>query len=292
MDAMRKVLNFIYAKNVFRIVNEVGITKYNTALGLVPLGRFYDFVSLLTQLHKLDKANTYDYVFNNIKQVSNLLPEGNAKKYLSVLTDNIERFAFIDKEENKIEIDVEEILLHLYKRYAEKNNTTAKFYLSLGLNQTLNIKYKDAKFALKENDTDSAATLNSPSFASEKIGFKISMFTGKKNIVEEEKLKFKETSRYINDVHLLFFGSGILYNIVNSKTSKNFSYPMVGYGAGLSFYNGLDANIFIAHPLLSKEKFAQSLQRRQLIGFALDIKFMEYIEAIRKKRAEEKSQSK
>lgn len=297
LDDMRVVLNFIYAKNIFTIKNEIAKLKYNKLLASLPLDRFYDFVKLLTELHKLDKANTYDYVFNNIKQVSTVLPNGKAKTYLSVLTDNVERFAFINREENKIEIDVEEILLQLYKRYAEQKSFPVKFYLSLGLNQTAEIKYDDDKYVLRQSGSDSTSTpINSLSFASEKIGIKLSLLPLKNydkslRFKKEEELAFRKAEPFISDLHLMIFGSGILYNIVNSKTSKSFTYPLIGYGAGLSFFNGLDANLFVAYPIVSSEKLNESLNRRRMIGFSMDIKFMEYIDALRKKRAEQKNKS-
>lgn len=293
LDDMRVVLNFIYAKNIFTIKNEIAKLKYNKLLASLPLDRFYDFVKLLTELHKLDKANTYDYVFNNIKQVSTVLPNGKAKTYLSVLTDNVERFAFINREENKIEIDVEEILLQLYKRYSEQNNSRFKFYLSLGLNQTLNISYAKG-FELYNDETDLNSQIKSLAFASEKIGFKyeVVQFPGKENNSNKDKLDFKNSQPYIKDIHLIAFGSGILYNVVNTTTSKNFNAILTGVGAGTSFYNGLDVNLFYATPILPTESFDLSLSRRQLFGFSIDIKFMEYIEALRKKRAEAKATNK
>ncbi|HNR18645.1 MAG TPA: hypothetical protein PKN75_07530 [Bacteroidia bacterium] len=290
IDDMRKLINFVYAKNVYRVKKELAMLNLSKGLSGVPLNKLYDFVKLLTELNKLDKANTYDYVFNTIKQVSTVLPDGKAKKYLSVLTDNVERFAFINKEENKIEIDVEEILLQLYKRYAEQNNSNVKFYLSLGLNQTLNIHYNKGNEILTDNN-DPDSKLKSLAFASEKIGIKWEMvqFPRKKIKDNESKLSYKNTNPYFKDLHLILFGSGLLYNVVNTTTSKNFDAMLTGFAAGTSFYNGLDVNLFMAFPLLFNESFGKSVSRRHMFGFSMDIKFMEYIDALRKKRAEQKN---
>lgn len=255
------------------------------------------FVEILTHIYQLDKSSTYEEYLETLRSVGTIFDDTQTGRLIFNIADYLEKYTVLDKEKNAISVNVEEIILQLYNKYdARLQNNRVNFYFSIGLNQTLGINYKDG-YELRD---DSLNTLNSLSFAAEKIGFKVKLRDWRKlRSYEYGELKGKSKTAapqtrkpLVNDVYWLVYGSGILYNIVNTTTGKDFSSPILGTGFGVSFYNSLDLNLFLNVPLVSSESLGESISRRQLFGFSFDIKIGDYITAVRKKRAENKSESK
>ena len=253
------------------------------------------FVEILTHIFELDKATTYEEYLKTLRSVAEIFDDNNVSRLIFNLTDFLEKFTTLDKEKNAISVNVEEIILQLYNKYeARVQNNRVNFYFSIGLNQTFGIDY-DEGYELQSD----SATLKSLAFAAEKIGVKIKFRDWRKirsyeygEYYDPLQKKIKQTNTrkpIVNDVYWLVYGSGILYNITNTTTGKDFTYPIIGTGLGVAFYNSLDLNLFVNFPLVSDESFGESLERRQLYGFSFDIKIGEYITAARKKRAEKKA---
>ena len=91
----------------------------------------------------------------------------------------------------------------------------------------------------------------------------------------------------ISNWHVLIYGSGILYNLINSSTNKEFSYPLIGVGTGVTFFNALDFNISVGLPLLENGGFT-AMKKNAFIGFGFDIPIGEYLKEVGKKRKERK----
>ena len=85
----------------------------------------------------------------------------------------------------------------------------------------------------------------------------------------------------ISNWHLIAYGSGILYNLVNTKTLKEFNMPIIGIGSGLTFYNGLDFNISWGVPIMASKPISSS-NGFWNVGF--DIQFIEYYDRLMEKR--------
>ena len=257
---------------------------------------YQQFVEMLSSIYKLDQAGTYEGYLKTLRTVSELFDDRNISRMVFNLADFLEKYTILEKEKNAIRVDVEEIILQLLKKYeARSQNNTVNFYFSIGIHQTMNIHYSDTY----ELQSDSAV-LNNLSFASEKIGVKIKLRDWRRIRSYEYGETFDKTLKgtvknyntrkpLVNDMYLLVYGSGILYNIVNTTTGKDFTYPMLGTGIGIAFYNSLDFNLFYSSPLVSGEEFWESLRHRQMFGFSFDIKLGEYISAARKKRTERKA---
>ena len=253
------------------------------------------FVEILTHIFELDRSTTYEEYLKTLRSVAGIFDDNNVSRLVFTLTDFLEKFTILDKEKNAISVNVEEIILQLYNKYeARVQNNRVNFYFSIGLNQTFGIDY-DKGYELQSDST----TLKSLAFAAEKIGVKVkfrdwrrirSYEYGESYGPLQTQIKRTNTRKpIVNDVYWLVYGSGILYNITNTTTGKDFTYPIIGTGLGVAFYNSLDLNLFVNFPLVSDESFGESLQRRQLYGFSFDIKIGEYITAARKKRAEKKA---
>jgi len=85
----------------------------------------------------------------------------------------------------------------------------------------------------------------------------------------------------ISDLHVLMYGSGLLYNVTNMSSSRDFNHPIVGLSLGVSTYNHLDFNVGLAVPLASNRKFNSD---DLMLNVGFDIRFSEYLTALNKKR--------
>lgn len=81
----------------------------------------------------------------------------------------------------------------------------------------------------------------------------------------------------MTDVHLILYGSGILYNINHLNSESRFNKASYGLAAGVSFFNGIDFNIGYSTVFGDKIKYGFTN-----IGF--DISISEYLAALRKKK--------
>lgn len=293
------ILTQLLEEIVEKLKSIYGATKMNDEEASIIKGLnavdYQAFVDILTHIFELDRSTTYEEYLKTLRSVAEIFDDNNVSRLIFNLTDFLEKFTTLDKEKNAISVNVEEIILQLYNKYeARVQNNRVNFYFSIGLNQTFGIDYDKGH----ELQSDSA-TLKSLAFAAEKIGVKVKFRDWRKIRSYEYgeyygplQTKIKQTNTrkpIINDIYWLVYGSGILYNITNTTTGKDFTYPIIGTGLGVAFYNSLDLNLFVNFPLVSDESFGESLERRQLYGFSFDIKIGEYITAARKKRAEKKA---
>lgn len=83
----------------------------------------------------------------------------------------------------------------------------------------------------------------------------------------------------LSDIHIIAYGSGLLYNIANLKSESQFNYAVTGVGIGLTFFNGLAINASLACPYTDKKFNATNT----FFNFGLDIPIIEYIGALTKK---------
>src|SRR5690606_15956721 len=120
--------------------------------------------------------------------------------------------------------------------------------------------------------------VNSLAFASEKIGLKIKLLDVKwrRSFQVGETYhsrlfnkahtvcKFKSDTPLVSDVYMLFYGSGLLYNIANLATEEEFNDPIAGIGVGVAFFNSLDLNVGYNWPLESDNDFFDSFSNKQI----------------------------
>tara|TARA_Y100001935_G_scaffold238369_1_gene224720 strand:- start:54344 stop:56071 length:1728 start_codon:yes stop_codon:yes gene_type:complete len=123
-------------------------------------------------------------------------------------------------------------------------------------------------------------------FASEKIGIKWKIWNWKytRSFSPGENYRYYGQQYYwyrpqkeplVSDLHVVLFGSGLLYNLVDLKSEESFSYTLFGSGLGVTFYNGLSAGIGYSVPIVNNE-----LSRENgFINFGIDIPIIEYITA-------------
>ncbi len=136
------------------------------------------------------------------------------------------------------------------------------------------------------------------SYVSEKIGLKYKIrdkaFWLNRNPGETYRIRNRNYIKssapkepLVSNFHMLFYGSGLLYNLVNVKTSKEFNFPIVGLGLGLTFSNALDFNVTFGVPIVKTEEFSL---KNNLINAGFDIQFSEYYNRLTEKRNANKTQ--
>lgn len=269
------------------------LIQQNPALAYQKITAFSDFVSLLTNLNDLDKASSYEAILNIIQNAGAIYGSSEQAKAINSFVNNIEKYTTINTKTNTIYVDVESIILAIYNKYANQDDHRLDFYFSLGLNQSISLGSGFKNIALD--------TLNSFGYAVEKIGVKVKIINikgmrayqvGEKAPIilgfkrEIKDLKVRSREPIVSDIHAIVFGSGLLYNIVNTKTSEQFSSYLLGTGLGMSFYNGLDAHVCINYPLGVDAPFQEIFnpsKKLYMFSFSLDIKIGEYLAALSKK---------
>ncbi len=283
------IYRYIMYDHIRYIYKQIQI--FNPALLYQKSRSFSDFVELLTKLNDLDKASSYESILKIIQNAGALYSTSSNIKTFNSLVNNIEKYTIINAAENRIYIDVESIILAIYNRYANKSDSWIDFYFSIGLNKSISIG-NDFKYL----STDS---LKSFGFAAEKIGLKIKLVNIKKmrqfelgekrpRLFGGHKMVNKVQSKVpiISDIHLITYGTGLLYNIVDSKTSFSFDEYMIATGLGISFYNGFDLNISFNYPLVNNISFQDVISPNnsyQMLTFSFDVKIGEYLDALAQK---------
>jgi hypothetical protein len=213
-------------------------------------------------VNNFDHAETYDIIMNFISGFGALSADPVAKKITGKIIDAGEKYITIQKDSNKVSLDVESMAVDIYKQFSENSNRRFSMYFSVGLNYNTPIG---------EQISIDSTSVKSYAFLSEKIGFKYNVFDFSRRY---GFFKAKQKP-IIKDFHTILFGSGLLYQIKELSTAKNFFSPIVGAGLGVSFFNDLDLNINYAFPI-------DQNTNNGLLNISFDIKITEYLSALSK----------
>jgi hypothetical protein len=266
-------------------------------LSKAKLSTLSDLLELITRLDELDKVETYEYVIKTIQDISEIFPERKLGMYVKTLVDNLERYTIINQEDKKVEIAVEDIITHIYDKYANRESKIFNLYFSIGVNQSItsNFTYQSLLPDSAGFDVD---TLKSVAFVSEKIGFKIKIIdfkwrrsfsvgeTYETRLFRQARTvrKFESSKPLVSDIYFVGYASGLLYKVANLTTKEEFNDPIAGIGVGVSFFNSLDLNLGYNWPLRSDNDFFESFEKNGLLTIGFDIKITEYLTALGKKR--------
>lgn len=268
----------------------------------IKIADFGELLDFITRLDQLDKVETYEFVLKTIQNTGELFQDKKLTLYLTTITDNLEKYTIINVEENKVEVSVEDIISRLYDRYSDRQSTMLSLYFSVGVNQAFGSKYRFPVSTLLPDssgfDVDTAS-LNSLTYVSEKIGFKLKLWDFKKRNAyeigetterwglfgkEKEVDKFRSREPFVSDLYFIGYGSGILYKVANLTTDSEFTDPIWGIGLGVAFFNSLDLNVSYSKPFRSDNDFFSDAKGDHLFTVGFDVKITEYIQAVGKKR--------
>lgn len=248
------------------------------------------FIEFIRRLNQLDKAETYDYLFKVLNDAGNIISDNGNARAMNLLVNNLKRYTVIEPDSDRLNVDVEGVITDLYEHYAEGNNAWIAPILDIGINQGVFIGPN--KFML--NDT---TRLQNLSFASEKIGVKVKLLNWRRrySTIPGEKRPWAHNAagsrgakarKYVyeplvSDLHIGLYGSGLLYNIVDTKTSNDFTSPLGGALIGLTFFNGFDLNAGVAHAFVPERKVSTD---GLMFTFGFDLRLTDYIKQAQLRR--------
>lgn len=235
-------------------------------------------------LLELDKASSYEEIIDDLRYilVDNSSNEG-VKTLLSLL-NNIDLNMISNVANSTLELDVEDIILWMYDTYIDKVSTkSGQFspYFVIGLNYS--------NFRSIGHGSISKDAVNQFSYASEKIGMSYNVIDFKRRYTQEkhrytqvlDRTVVRSYEPVVSNVHVTGFASGIMYTLLDATTQEEFDSPLLGIGAGFSFFNSLELNVSHVWPL-DMSRSSPTLNR--FFQFSFDIKLFDYIASARKKR--------
>ena len=246
------------------------------------------FIKLVSKLYEFDKTKTFSEYTTLITLLDEIFESGKIKTALSTINTFVKDYTVIKETENGeeiLEFNVESFLVKLDNIQSDKIRRF-QFHFTVGMNTT--------SFINGSIDIGDNQQISNFSHFSEKVGLKFKIINRgdwlPKNPGETYGsfgYSYTKTSPpkepLISNWHMLIYGSGILYNVINSSTNNEFDFPLVGFGTGVTFYNALDFNVSIGIPLLDSGGF-QAMTDNAFLGFGFDIQIGEYLKEINKKR--------
>jgi hypothetical protein len=190
-------------------------------------------------------------------------------------------------------IDIESLISAINQKFSPTNKKGLGVYVLPFLSIGTNYASFTGSNTLTTDATGAAKSLSNLYFASEKIGIKWKIWNWQytHSFGAGENFRYynsKKTSRYwlrpqpkptVSDIHLFAYGSGLLYNIANLKSTDNFNYAIAGAGIGMTFFNGLTANFSVACPFTDNKFYSNNT----FLNLGFDIPIVEYIAGLRKR---------
>jgi hypothetical protein len=249
-----------------------------------------NFIQLLSLGYQFDDTAPFSSSVKILSDLQGVIPNDRINDVISLLNTFVKDFISIQKDNEGKELiafNVESYLSHLSQIKPDKYRK-GSFLFTVG---TGNIWF-DTPYR-----TDASSTISTLGFVSEKIGFKFKVIDKNwksrspgdsyKSIWGYYYTKLSPPKEpLISDVHLLFYGSGILYNIINTSTNKNFTSPIVSAGFGVTFFNNLDFNLSVG----TVPNTSISTLNNTFYGIGFDVPFMEYLERVNENQKAKRTQ--
>lgn len=239
----------------------------------------------IIKLALVELANKTDYLFdqNVVKTLINLIVENTHFGYDA--TNHIDQ----------VYVEVESLVLSIDKEFVSKNKKSSvssrlwfinpRPFFSIGTSNGFFFDHSN-KLNIENGSTTALKNIN---LASEKVGFRIKVLDKgyTKSFGPGEVYKFHgknfvwdrpQKQPLVSSVYYNIYASGLLYNVLNLKTNKNFDYGYLASNIGVIFFNGLElsagAGIVYKDGLNGKNSFMK-------IDF--DIPIIDYLSALRLK---------
>jgi hypothetical protein len=281
------LLYFMYQLKELEALGKMMVVKADSGKGtLIQLNRFGHFKELFSLLNQLDKVETYEVLLKFLVNVGEIYNWKTPKVILNKIMKVISQYVVIDKEQNTIQVNVESLGLALYDRFGDQQGRRLGMYFTVGSN------YLTPRF---KNDfvPESTQALKNVQLVSEKIGleFKVVDWNRRRSYRglgadRGSSAKIRDAWRrdrqpYFNNLHLLAYGSGLLYKLDFLNSEADFDAPLFGAGLGLTFFNGLDLNLSYGRVFNGEYKNDRD---GDFFSLSFDIKFTEYLAALARKQ--------
>ncbi len=198
-----------------------------------------------------------------------------------------------DESENigYLYVDIESLISTIDQRFNSIKRKKITKYVTPFFSMGVNYASFNNNNSLIDNGANGTSSIGSLYYASEKIGIKWKLWNLKYTHAFEAGESFEyygkqtywlrpQEEPFVSDVYVFGYASGLLYNLVDIKSEDNFDFPLVGAGIGMTFFNGLSANLSISSPIVDNSISSKN----SFVNFGLDIPIIEYISALTKKR--------
>ncbi|SMG10306.1 hypothetical protein SAMN05661096_00307 [Marivirga sericea] len=288
-NAYREIL--IQADSVYTGLRQVGISRTFELVGISDndfsteyisnvckidsaMESFKPYLTLLQYLGSLDQATTYDRIFKFIADLGDIANNQESQKIINTMVNYFDKYALVNEESNSIQVDLEGITSELYSRYQENLNSRFSLMFTVGIN-TATPWVKDSQLSFLKDST--GISPSSASFVSEKIGFRFNVF----DFARKSSTKGGAYTPILNDIHILGYFSGLLYQIDALNSVNGFDKTTFGLGIGTTFFNDLSFNLSYAGAVSSWNK-------SNYINIGFDIHITEYLNQLNKRRKEKK----
>lgn len=280
----------ISGAHMLNMLTEVG-DQVKKDLELVNLDINFSFLKIFTELDEFEKVGTYADFLNYLSDAGDVFSDSEMRKSINMVITFIRSYIKVEQDQGQtvLNLDVEGFIQAL-QNLPYNHYRPLQFHFTVGTNTVF---FQDN---LQLNDT---VSIRNYSFVGEKIGVKLKLADLKylRSFSKGETYTYYGRSYLktappsdpmISNLHLLLYGSGILYNLVNTGTTQDFNAPLIGIGAGLTFFNDLDLNVSWGKPIMAdKAFFDSSVPTFFNVGF--DIQFAEYISRLQDKRQRNKT---
>jgi hypothetical protein len=170
-----EIKHSIYSNLLEDLVERLDNDNEFKSLSDIPIEKYGHLIRIITSLSKLDEVQSYEHLFHTLGQIG-LDLDRTELKYLKDVLYYIEAFTVIDRGNDKIQMNVEPLLLKMLSTYESQGIRDFQPYFSVGLGQTLGVR-QDSGYVLTLPDGDPIKSL---SYASEKLGFKYELINNKK----------------------------------------------------------------------------------------------------------------
>ncbi len=250
----------------------------------------HSFIKIFIKIDEFDKASTYAAFIDQLADAGDVFSDEEMRKSINKVLSFVRSYVKVENDQGQLtlNLDVEGFLSSMQRLPFNKFHPL-QLHFTVGTN--------NASF-YKSLNLDDGTSIDNFSYVSEKIGikFKLMDFKYKNSFSKGETFQYY-WKRYVRNVpardpvvsniHLLVYGSGLLYNIVN--TSNSFHEPLVGAGAGITFFNDLDFNVTWGKPIMPHKNFWDG-DVPVFLNIGFDIQFFEYYNRLQQKRKTNKTQ--
>ena len=277
--------NFDNFKNLYNFY--IGIKKSNFKDFSLTREQYYSLKYILLEF--IDVAKN-QYPNDAISSVLDFLLENTLVEY----NDGSGNIVTEDSKESELGylyVDIESVISTIDSRFnAVTKKGFGKYvspFFSIGTNYASFNQSND----LITNADGTTGSLGNLYFASEKIGIRWKLWNWEYTHGFEagESIKYYGRKSYwkrpqqeplVSNLHILAYGSGLLYNLVELKSEEDFNSAIVGAGIGITFFNGLSTSLSIASPIIDNNISSKN----SFVNFGIDIPIIEYIGALSKNK--------
>jgi hypothetical protein len=287
LDEVSKFIDSYYDNFKELISFYSGLKKSNYEDFTLTQDQYYAMKFIILKFLDLAKNQ---YPNDVIATVIDFMIENTIVQYTDVSGNSKTEVTATTADRGYLTIDIESLVSAIDQKFSSTSKMGIGVYLqpffSVGTNYASFLKNN----LLTTDQSGASKSLANLYFASEKIGIKWKIYNWKytHSFSAGQSYNYYGITKYwlrpqpkpaFNDIHILVYGSGLLYNISNLKSDNTFNYAVAGAGLGFTFFNGLSANIGFACPF-TDNKFES---KNVYFNLGFDIPIIEYIGALAKK---------